>query len=441
MSSTTLTGKQLAEFSTADTSPRASLIDRACKRAVLHRLQRITVGGLRLTDGLETHEFGAHTRLHVEIKDPKFYRQIVFGGSVGAAEAWINGHWTTDNLTDVLRLFLKNRDVMQSLNKHIARVGGWLNRMAHRLRANSKVGSKRNIAEHYDLGNGFFQLFLDPTMMYSSAVYEHDDATLEEAAVAKLDRICRRLKLSPDDHVLEIGTGWGGFARHAAANFGCRVTTTTISQEQYKHAKQLIADEGLEHLVTVLCEDYRDLTGTYDKLVSIEMIEAVGLEHLETYFRKCSSLLKPDGAMLIQSITIADQIYDSYSRGADFIQKYIFPGGALPSVSKMLNVVAANTDMRLTHLEDIAAHYARTLVEWRERFNEQLDEVRLQGFPERFIRMWNYYFCYCEAGFEERTTGTSQLVFAKPKSKHETAQNDRVAERIQNQLSVASGGR
>ena len=431
MSSTTITGDNVvAELNQQTGSTQGEgIIDRWCKRLVLDRLEQITVGGLRLTDGTDVFEFGSKTNLDVEVTNPKFYRQVVFGGSVGAADAFIDGHWGTDSLTDVLRLFLQNRDVMLSLNKRVARVGGWVNRIAHRLRANSKTGSKRNIAEHYDLGNDFFQLFLDPTMMYSSAVFETEDATLDEAAVAKLDRICRRLKLGPEDHVIEIGTGWGGFAKHAATNYGCRVTTTTISQEQYKHAKQVIADAGLEHLVDVICEDYRDLTGEYDKLVSIEMIEAVGLEHLETYFQKCSSLLKPDGTMLIQSITIADQIYDSYSRGADFIQKYIFPGGALPSVSKMMNVVAENTDMRLIHLEDIAAHYARTCVEWRDRFNDQLDEVRVQGFPERFIRMWNYYLCYCEAGFEERTTGTSQLVFAKPKSKHETAQNDQVAAR------------
>ncbi len=431
MSTTTLTGKHiLSERNSAPKATQSGFIDRWCRRLVMDRLNQIEIGGLRITDDTGTRDFGSGPTLHVEVTSPKFYRQIVFGGSVGAAEAWIDGNWSTDDLTGVLRLFLQNRQVMQSLNKKAARVGAWMNRLAHRLRANSKTGSRRNIAEHYDLGNDFFELFLDPTMMYSSAVFEHDDMTLDEAAVAKLDRICRRLKLGPDDHVVEIGTGWGGFARHAAANYGCRVTTTTISQEQYKHAKQLIEDEELDHLVNVVCEDYRDLTGTYDKLVSIEMIEAVGLEHLETYFRKCSDLLKPDGTMLIQSITIADQIYDSYSRGADFIQKYIFPGGALPSVSKMQDVVARNTDMRLIHLEDIAAHYARTLVEWGKRFNAQLDEVRTQGFPERFIRMWNYYFCYCEAGFEERTTGTSQLVFAKPKSKHETALNDRVAERL-----------
>ncbi len=432
MSTTTITSERIvADLETpARTRSGDNVVNRWCKRLVLERLQRISTGGLRLVDGNETLSFGDRPNVTVEVTNAKFYRQIVFGGSVGAADAFIDGHWTTDKLTDVLRLFLKNRDVMLSLNKRTARIGGWLNRMAHRLRANTKTGSKRNIAEHYDLGNDFFQLFLDPTMMYSSAVFERDDSTLDEAAIAKLDRICRRLKLGPEDHVIEIGTGWGGFARYAAENFGCRVTTTTVSQEQYQHARQVIVDAGLEHLVHVICEDYRDLTGSYDKLVSIEMIEAVGLEHLETYFRKCSSLLKPNGAMLIQSITIADQIYESYSRGADFIQKYIFPGGALPSVSKIADVVGGNTVMRLIHLEDIAAHYARTCAEWRTRFNDQLDEVRIQGFPERFIRMWNYYLCYCEAGFEERTTGTSQLVFAKPKSKHETAKDDRVAERI-----------
>lgn len=432
---TTLAVKGLAESASdlnepAACAPRANLTDTVCRRLVLGRLQKLSAGGLKLSDGQGEFEFGSGRKLSVTVKDPRFYRQLVLGGSVGAADAYIDGRWTTDDLTGALRLFLRNRAVLKSFDKKLARVARAAGRIGHVLRRNTKVGSRRNIAAHYDLGNDFFELFLDPTMMYSAAVFERDEMTLEEASVAKLDRICRRLKLTDADHVVEIGTGWGGFAVHAATQYGCRITTTTISREQYEYARERVAAAGLEDRVTVLFEDYRDLTGQYDKLVSIEMVEAVGLEHLPTYFRKCSQLLKPDGAMLIQAITIADQLFATYRRGADFIQKYIFPGGALPSVSELHRVVGTASDMRMVHVEDIAAHYARTLVEWRKRFHAALDDVRCQGFPERFIRMWDYYLCYCEAGFEERTTGTVQLLLAKPGSRLESVRNDRVAQRV-----------
>ena len=415
------------------------------QRLVIGRMEKLKHGSLTFNDRGATETFGdtsADLNATVTINDAGVYQRMLTGGSLGAADAYLDGDWDCDDLTNVIRVFARNLDVSsEQSNRASAFFARIASKAMHWFNRNTKSGSRRNIEAHYDLGNDFFKLFLDETMMYSSAVFEDSSMTLAQASTAKLDRICRKLQLGPSDHVVEIGTGWGGFAHHAAANYGCKVTTTTISKEQHSWAVDRIKSAGLNDRVEILLEDYRDLTGQYDKLVSIEMIEAVGAQFLDTYFRKCGSLLKSDGAMALQGIVMPDQRYASYLKSVDFIQKYIFPGGALPSVSKMLNVVAADTDMRLVHLEDIAAHYARTLVEWRERFNEQLDEVRLQGFPERFIRMWNYYFCYCEAGFEERTTGTSQLVFAKPKSKHETAQNDRVAERIQNQLSVASGGR
>jgi cyclopropane-fatty-acyl-phospholipid synthase len=287
-------------------------------------------------------------------------------------------------------------------------------RLAHLLNRNTHSGSRRNISAHYDLGNDFFRLFLDPTMMYSSAIFESPADTLETAAVAKLDEICRQLELSPEDHLLEIGTGWGGMAIHAASRYGCRVTTTTISREQYEHARAEVERHGLSDRITVLCEDYRQLTGEYDKLVSIEMIEAVGHDFYRSYFQCCSKLLKADGKMVIQAITIPDQRYDRARRSVDYIKRYIFPGGCLPSLAVIAQHIAEDTDLQLVHLRDITRDYARTLAHWRERFLANLDSVRAMGFDERFIRMWEFYLCYCEGGFRERIIGTAQLAFAKP---------------------------
>ena len=335
---------------------------------------------------------------------------------------WLNRLWTAqwscDDLETMLRLFAKNLAV---INRSLT---GWTPiaagaRIVHWLRRNTISGSRRNIEAHYDLGNDFFRLFLDETMMYSSAVFEDSSMTLSDAATAKIDRICRRLNLQPGQRVMEIGTGWGGFARHAAQHYGCHVTTTTISKEQHAFAQQRIRECELEDRVTLLLEDYRTLKGQYDRLVSIEMIEAVGHEFLEGYFGKCASLLKPDGLMLIQGITMPDQRYAAYLKTVDFIQKYIFPGGCLPSIGTIQNAVASETDLRLLLLEDIAPHYARTLQAWRSQFHSRIEEVRAQGYDERFIRMWEYYLCYCIAGFEERVVGTAQLLFAKPESRHD----------------------
>ncbi|MCB2069151.1 MAG: class I SAM-dependent methyltransferase, partial [Ottowia sp.] len=277
-----------------------------------------------------------------------------------------------------------------------------------------RTGSRKNIAAHYDLGNDFFKLFLDPTMMYSSALFPSADASLEEASVAKLDELCRQLELRSEDHLLEIGTGWGGMAIHAARHYGCRVTTTTISREQYQYACEQVQQAGLQDRVTVLCEDYRNLTGRYDKLVSIEMIEAVGHAFYSDYFQRCSALLKPEGKMVIQAITIADQRYDSARKSVDFIQRYIFPGGCLPSLAVISDHLARDTDMQMVHLRDITADYALTLAHWRERFMAAQEAVLRQGFDRSFIRMWEFYLAYCEGGFRERIIGTVQLAFAKP---------------------------
>jgi len=284
------------------------------------------------------------------------------------------------------------------------------------LNRNTPKGSRRNIEAHYDLGNELFELFLDETMMYSCGIFHHQQTTLQEASEAKLERICQKLQLKPTDHLLEIGTGWGGFALYAAKHYGCRVTTTTISKQQYDYARQRVQDAGLEDRITLLFDDYRELNGSYDKLVSIEMVEAIGHRYYDAYFNKCSELIKPDGMMLLQSITISDQRYPVAKKSIDFIQKYIFPGGCLPSVAALGDAIARKTDMRIFHLEDIGPHYATTLHKWRERFFENIGKVRQLGYPEGFIRMWEYYLCYCEGGFRQQTIGTIQLLLTKPQT-------------------------
>ena len=289
-----------------------------------------------------------------------------------------------------------------------------LHKILHWFNRNTRQGSRRNIEAHYDLGNELFEQFLDPSMMYSSAYYQTPTMPLETAAIAKLDRICLKLDLTPEDHVLEIGTGWGGFAIHAASHYGCRVTTTTISRQQYELACQRVTQAGLQDRVTVLLDDYRDLQGQFDKLVSIEMIEAVGHQYLSTYFSKCSRLLKPNGMMLLQAITIADQQYNSALREVDFIKRYIFPGGFLPSIAVMTNSIAKDTDMKLFHLEDIGLHYAMTLRDWHLRFFANLDKIKTLGYSDTFVRMWDFYLCYCQGAFLERAIGTVQMLLVKP---------------------------
>jgi cyclopropane-fatty-acyl-phospholipid synthase len=289
-----------------------------------------------------------------------------------------------------------------------------LNRLYHFLRKNTLEGSRKNILAHYDLGNEFYRLFLDETMTYSCGIFEGPDSSLREASVAKYDRICRKLQLEAGDRVLEIGSGWGGFAIHAVTHYGCRVTATTISERQYDLSRKRFAEAGVSDRVALLKRDYRDLAGSFDKIVSIEMIEAVGPQYLDTFFNVCSRCLEAHGMMLLQAITIADWAYERYIRDVDFIKRYIFPGGSLPSVAAMTSAAARATDMRLFHMEDITPHYAATLQRWRENFLTNVDRVRSLGFPEPFIRMWKYYFCYCEGGFRERYIGDVQMLFTKP---------------------------
>jgi len=401
-----------------NTQRHPGILNSLVKRAVIGRLAKLQYGSLTLIDGDDCRCFGERRsdepHLTLTIHDPAAWVDVACSGGLGAGEAYMAGRWHTDDLTGLARLFLRNPQVLYGLHRGTGNIMTLINKIWHALQRNTLDGSRRNIAAHYDLGNEMFSVFLDDTMMYSCAIFDHPQMTLQQASVEKLDRVCRKLDLQAGDHLLEIGTGWGGLAIHAARHYGCRVTTTTISREQYLMALERVQQAGLSDRVIVLCEDYRQLTGQYDKLVSIEMVEAVGHEYFDTYFGKCSTLLKPDGLMLLQAITIADQRYAAARRSVDFIQRYIFPGGCLPSVAVISDTVARNTDMRIVHLEDIGPHYATTLKHWRERFMNRLDEVRALGYPEEFIRMWEYYLCYCEGGFRERAIGTAQVLLGKP---------------------------
>jgi len=419
---TRLVPADMADPGKASAGPSA--LDRLARRAVVSRLVGLEEGQIIIAEGDEQTTFGRCTEdfpeaVMLRVQGPRFFSEIAFGGAVGAGESYINGLWATDDLTGLLRILLRNRAVLEKMDKGLAIISRPLKKLVHALNRNTRKGSRKNIAAHYDLGNDFYQLWLDPTMMYSSAYFDTPDTSLDAAAVAKLDRICRKLDLSAGDSVMEIGTGWGGFAMHAAANYGCHVTTTTISRQQHDYAQQAIVDAGLDDRITLLFKDYRDLEGRFDKLVSIEMIEAVGHEYHDTFFSKCCELLKPDGQMLLQAITIADQRYESYRKGVDFIKRYIFPGGCLTSVTDMSRSLTENTDMRVIHLEDIGPHYATTLRHWHDRFQARLDEVRELGYSEAFIRLWQFYLAYCESAFTERATGNVQMLMMRPGARRE----------------------
>lgn len=401
------------------TSDRTRWLDRLARKVVHKHLNRIQTGELVIREGQVEYYFGhtnhnSHLCVTIDVKDPRFYSDIAFAGSVGAGEAYMQGYWTCSDLTALVRLLLLNRNVLDGMDQSLSRLKAPLHKLLHWFNRNTRRGSRKNIEAHYDLGNELFQQFLDPALMYSAAYYQTPTMSLEQAAITKLDRICLKLELTPEDHVLEIGTGWGGFAIHAAQHYGCHVTTTTISREQYELACQRIKQAGLEDRITVLLDDYRDLQGQFDKLVSIEMIEAVGHQYLPTYFSQCSHLLKPNGMMLLQAITITDQQYHAALRDVDFIKRYIFPGGFLPSIAVMAGTIAKITDMKLFHLEDIGPHYASTLRDWRQRFFQNIEQVKSLGYSETFTRMWDFYLCYCEGAFRERAIGTVQMLLTKP---------------------------
>jgi cyclopropane-fatty-acyl-phospholipid synthase len=402
----------------SQTAPRANPLGSLARRLVLGRLGSLREGCLRIREGCDVREFGtsqAGRAVTLTVLDPAFYAEIAFGGSIGAGESYMLGHWQVDDLTALMRLLLRNRAVLDSMETGFARLASPLMLAAHWLQRNTKSGSRRNISAHYDLGNEFFRLFLDETLMYSCALFERPDMTLAEASTAKLDAICRKLRLAPGDHVLEIGTGWGGFALHAVRNYGCRVTTTTISPSQFALAQERVRAAGLEHRIEILLKDYRDLEGQYDKLVSIEMIEAIGHQYFGEFFARCAQRLVPGGTMLLQSITIADRHYARARGEVDFIKRHIFPGCCIPAVSALSQAMAERSDLRIVHLEDIGPHYATTLARWRENFLGNLESVRALGLPETFIRMWEFYFCYCEAGFAERALGDVQMLLEREK--------------------------
>jgi cyclopropane-fatty-acyl-phospholipid synthase len=394
-------------------------IGNLAKTQVIKRMRGLPHGHLSIEDGDEIYDFGnpadnSGVDARIIVHDSSAFRDFAFGGSIGGAEGYMLGKWSSPDLLEVVRLFCINVDFLNQFDGTRPLLQRAQDKLFHFLNRNTEKQARENISQHYDLSNDFFALFLDPEMMYSAAIFPHPKASLEEAAMHKLEVICDKLELGPDDHLLEIGTGWGGLAVYAAKKHGCRVTTTTISREQYDIACKRVRSEGLEQQVTVLLEDYRQLTGRYDKLVSVEMIEAVGHQYYGRYFDGCARLLKKDGLMLLQAITIPDQRYDYARRSVDFIQRYIFPGGSLPSHQAILDAVKSNTDMLMVGMQEIGEDYARTLHIWQKRFLARLDEVRALGFDDYFIRMWNYYLCYCQGGFEERIIGTSQLLFAKP---------------------------
>jgi cyclopropane-fatty-acyl-phospholipid synthase len=406
----------------ATSTQQSAFIDRFAKQAMLRKLSDIQHGLLILIDGTETFHFGQRTErcplsVTVHVREPRFYADVAFGGSIGAGEAYTAGAWHANDLTGLVRLLLNNRQVIDNVDTGLARLAVPMRKAFHWWQRNTRRGARRNIAAHYDLGNDFFQLFLDPSMMYSCAVFENPDTSLHDASLAKLDLICRKLGLQPGQRVLEIGAGWGGFALHAAGRYGCHVTTTTISAAQHAFALERIRAQGLEDRITLLCEDYRDLRGRYDKLVSIEMIEAIGHQQYDEFFRCCAERLEPNGEMLLQSITIADEYYEQARDEVDFIKRYIFPGSCIPSVGALGAAQARASDLRLVDLEDIGPHYATTLRAWRENLHRNIDAVRTLGYDDDFLRMWEFYLCYCEGGFVERALGDVHMLFAKPENR------------------------
>ncbi|MDX1609780.1 MAG: cyclopropane-fatty-acyl-phospholipid synthase family protein [Halofilum sp. (in: g-proteobacteria)] len=414
MSTDTATGAAAAS------GPRPlGAIDRWARRALArHRLSELRGGRLVVDDAEGSRVFGdtgADLRARIIVHDPRFYRRSVLGGSLGAAAAYLDGDWDCDDLAALFRIVLRSERAMARLEGGPARLVSGLARIGHALRRNTRGGSRRNIRDHYDLGNDLFALFLDPSMTYSAGAFDTPGMTLEAAQFAKLDRICQKLDLRPEHHVLEIGTGWGSFALHAARHYGCRVTTTTISAAQAELARERIAAAGLEDRITLLTEDYRNLEGQYDRLVSIEMIEAVGHHYLETFFRVCGERLHDDGRMLLQVIVAGDDWYDDYRGTVDFIQRYVFPGALCPSIGALSAALGrARSGLRMADAEDLTEDYAETLRHWRRRFHARADEVRALGYPQRFLRLWDYYLQYCEAGFAERHTGDLQIVLDKP---------------------------
>ncbi|ENI4128301.1 class I SAM-dependent methyltransferase [Vibrio fluvialis] len=397
-------------------------LQKGARSVALKSLQLIKTGSLTIEEAYDGHDvtvehFGfAHEgqpQAHIRVTHPGFYGRVLKGGSIAAAEAYMDGWWDSPNLTAVTELMARNLSALDQLEAQSSFVTRAMNKVGHWLKRNSIVRAKQNIEAHYDLGNDLYQTFLDERMLYSSALYLSTSDSLEQAQIQKMDRLCQQLQLTENDHVIEIGTGWGAMAIYMAQHYGCKVTTTTISEEQFAYADAEIARLGLEDQITLLKQDYRLLEGQFDKLVSIEMIEAVGKAYLQSYIEKCQSLLKPGGLMAIQAITIADQRYDYYSNNVDFIQKYIFPGGFLPSITVLTQMATRHTDFIVRDVFDMGMDYAKTLADWRLRFEAALNTVQALGYDERFVRMWRYYLCYCEGGFNARTISTIHMTLQR----------------------------
>ncbi|MCY4509584.1 MAG: cyclopropane-fatty-acyl-phospholipid synthase [Acidobacteria bacterium] len=386
----------------------------SAQRLLHHALDGLQSGTVTIVDGGDrTVHGGGEPDVRIVVRDSAFYRRVVFGGVLGAGESYMDGDWDCDDLVALVRLLARDRRTQDDVERR-GMVAAVANSLRHLARRNSRRGSTRNVAAHYDLGNDFFRLFLDERMMYSAAVFDAGCESLDAASTAKIERLCRKLRLAPGEDVLEIGGGWGGLAVHAAERFGCRVTTATLSRAQADYARALVRERGLDGRVDVVLSDYRDLTGRFDKLVSVEMVEAVGHRFLPAYFRACSRLLKPHGLLALQAITIRDQRYRQALRSVDFIKKHIFPGGFMPSVSVLVDAAARHTDAVLIDLEDLGQDYARTLHEWSRRFEARRADIAALGFDERFLRRWRFYFAYCEGGFLERAISDVQMLFAMP---------------------------
>ena len=409
---------ELIDTKPIELSKNSLILDKVARKIILGYFKEIKEGQITVKENSDHMVFGEVTpkfpvKATIEVQNSRMYMDIAAKGLNGSADAFIKGWWTCDNLTNLVRIFTRNRDTANKFESGIANLAIWALKLSHSCRRNNLKESLRNIHAHYDLGNEFFSTFLDDTRMYSCAIFTKPESSLHEASITKIDRICKKLNLSPTDHLLEIGTGWGGFALYAAKNYGCRITSTTISQEQFIFSENLIKKNGLQDQVTILKKDFRELEGQFDKLVSIEMIEAIGHRLYKTFFQKCGQLLKPEGLLAIQAITITDNLFHESKDFIDFIKQYIFPGSCIPSISALCSA-ASSSDIKLFHLEDITPHYARTLKEWRTNFLQNKSRVKNLGFTNPFIRLWLFYLCYCEGGFIERQIGNVQMVFTKP---------------------------
>lgn len=387
-----------------------------CRTILLRYLGQFEEGSLRFIDAYGEHHFGDSTstlKAEITVNSNDFFPSVVRGGGIAFAEGYLEQTWQTPDLVALLRLFARNQQQSDALEKFTGLVNKVKNKLFHAANKNTEQQAKKNILSHYDLGNELYTQFLDTEMVYSSAVFASKEQSLEQAQLNKFAHICDALELNEQDHLVEIGTGWGGLAIYAAQHYGCKVTTTTISDKQHEYAQQRIQALGLEQNITLLKKDYRLLTGKYDKLVSVEMIEAVGKEYFHEFFKKCEALVKPKGKMLIQAITIADQRYESYSNNVDFIQRYIFPGGCLPSITQLQLHLTEHTTMMTEMIKDIGLDYALTLQHWTQRFLANWQQINEHGYDEKFKRLWLYYFAYCEAGFLERKVSTVHLLAAK----------------------------